>query len=119
MRLHNTSKNLATASGVLRKEGIEKSDRWRTIAINTVTYFAFRREQAHMVRRGYLTSMTNNAASIGTCAQSGGDASGKIPRPHGISKLDCELPNRSLLESEQPHARVAVDQGNRSSQIAG
>ena len=27
-----------------------------------------------------------------------GDASGKIPRPYGISGLDCKLPNRGLLE---------------------
>ena len=48
-----------------------------------------------------------------------GDASGKIPRPYGSSELDCELPNRGLLEGEETHTRVAVDQGNRSSQIAG
>ena len=38
-----------------------------------------------------------------------GDASGKIPWSHGISELDCELPNRSLLEGEKAHARIAVD----------
>ena len=34
-------------------------------------------------------------------------------------KLDCEIPSKSSLEGEEPHARTAVDQGNRSSQIAG
>ena len=48
-----------------------------------------------------------------------GDASGKIPRPNGSSELDCELPNRGLLEGEESHTRLKVDQGNRSSQIAG
>ena len=65
-----------------------------------------------MVWRGYLTSMTNNAASIGTCTQSGGDASGKIPCPHGVSELDCELPNRGLIESEKPISRCS---GSRKS----
>ena len=48
-----------------------------------------------------------------------GDASGKIPRPYGISELDCELTNRGLLEGEDSQIRLAVAQGNRSSQIAG
>ena len=48
-----------------------------------------------------------------------GDASGKIHHPHGVSELDSELPNRGLLRSEELRARLAVDQGNRSSQIAG
>ena len=48
-----------------------------------------------------------------------GDASGNTSPPHRISELDCELPNRSLLDGENFNARVAVDQGNRSSQTAG
>ena len=33
-----------------------------------------------------------------------GDASGKIPRPFEISELDCEYPNRGLLEGEESDA---------------
>ena len=72
--------------------------------------------------------MTNHAAGIGTLYSNWhdnselsllGDASGKIHSPHGASELDCELPNGGLLECEELHARLAVDQGNRSSRIAG
>ena len=48
-----------------------------------------------------------------------GDASGEILRPYGSTELDCELPNRGLLQGKESHTRVAVDQGNRSSHIAG
>ena len=68
--------------------------------------------------------MAHHAAGIGTGHDKSessflGDASGKIPLSYGISELDCELPNRGLLEGKESHTRVAVNQGNRSSQIAG
>ena len=47
-----------------------------------------------------------------------GDASAKIPWPNGISKLDREFPSWSLRKGEESRARIAVDQGNRSSQLA-
>ena len=42
----------------------------------------------------------------------------KIPWPNGISKLDRELPSRSLRKSEESRARIAVNQENRSNQLA-
>ena len=87
---------------------------------NQYSYLASRGKQEEM-------SMTNHAAGIGTCTQSGminpsHPSSemhlGKFTRPYGISELDCELPSRGLLEGEESHAGFAVDQGNRSSQIA-
>ena len=42
----------------------------------------------------------------------------KFPRPNGISKLGLEFPSRSLCKSEESRARIAVDHGNRSSQLA-
>ena len=41
-----------------------------------------------------------------------------IPWPSEISKQDREFPSRGLLEGEEPRARFAVDQGNRSNQLA-
>ena len=41
---------------------------------------------------------------------------GNFPWPQEVSELDFELPTRGLLESEEPYASVAVDQGNRRSQ---
>ena len=39
--------------------------------------------------------------------------------PNGISKLDREFPSRSLRKGEESRARIAVDQENRSNQLAG
>ena len=72
--------------------------------------------------RNCFMSMTNRAAGIGTCTQIGTTIpsypSSEV-QMHGISELDCKLPNRCLLEGKESHAHSAVDQGNRSSRIAG
>ena len=47
-----------------------------------------------------------------------GNASDTIPWPNGISKLDREFPSRSLRKGEETRAHNAMDQENRSSQLA-
>ena len=125
--LHNNSQNLTKSSGSLRREGIEKRGNEEPLRSIPLPCFQGRAREKSLDDRNCLTSMTNHAAGIGTWTQVAwqfrviliGDASSKIPWPHGVSELDCELPNRGLLQSEQHHARVAVDQRNRSSPIAG
>ena len=71
-------------------------------------------------------SMTNNhASSIGTCSQSGMTIPSFPSSEVHLGRLTIRnfraglFPNGSLRESEKPHSGVAVDQGNRNSQIAG
>ena len=120
--LRNTSKNLATSSGTLRREGIEKSGSEEPLTSIHLPCFQVRaREKSLDVYDKPccgccdLYSKWHDNTELSFL----GDASGKIPRPYGISELDCELPNRRLLEGEESHARCAVDQGNRSSHITG
>ena len=42
----------------------------------------------------------------------------KVHWPNGISKLDREFSSRSLRKSEESRARIAVDQEDRSNQLA-
>ena len=77
------------------------------------------------MRQTSLMSMTNHAVGIGTWSQSmtipiylPRRCICKIPWPNGISKLDRELPSRSLRKSEESRARIAVNQENRSNQLA-
>ena len=70
-------------------------------------------------------SVTNHATGIGTCTQSGMTIQsypssemhlGKFPDHTEFQSWTSE---QSLLEGEKSHARIAVDQGNRISEIAG
>ena len=126
--LHNDSGNLATPSGIQRREGIEKIGSKEPLQTTHLPCFSVRAREKCLDERNCLMSMTNHAAGIGTCSQSGLTIPsypssemhlGKFLDTYGISELDCKLPNIGLLEGEESHARFAVDQGNRSSQIAG
>ena len=110
-----------------KRRNWEKWER-RTIAINTFTLLVGKSKGKKSGRqklsyvcdqpcRGYwdLYSRWHDNSELSFL----GDASGEIPWPYGISELDCKLPNRGLLEGEESHARFAMDQGNRISQIAG
>ena len=90
---------------------------------NQYLYLAFREKQRKKVWTTEIVSPFRGYRDLYSKWQDKsetffGDASGKIPRPYGISELDCELPNRGLPEGKESHTRFAVDQGNRSSQIA-
>ena len=99
--LHRDSRNLATPSGIQRREGIEKSGSEEPLLFGkSEGKKSRRRELSHVHEqpcRGYR------------------DLYSKRHDP----ELDCKLPKRGLLEGEESHTRFAVDQGNRSSQIAG
>ena len=69
--LHNDSRNLATLSGIQRREEIEKSGSEKTIATNTFTLFFRKRKGKMPGRQMSLKSMSHHAAGIGTCTQSG------------------------------------------------
>ena len=99
----------------------------RTIATNSFLLLFGESEGKSLHDRNCLKSMTNHAAGIGTCTQSGMTIPsyrssemhlGKFPDHTEISELDCEFPSRSLREGKESHARFAVDRGNRSSHIA-
>ena len=123
--LHGDWRNLATPWRIQRREGIENSGSEEPL--QSILLACFRESwgnesgQQNLSQtygspcRGYwdLHSKWHDKSELSFL----GDASGKIPRPYGISELDCELPSGSL--SAESHARFAVYQGNRSSQIAG
>ena len=86
--LRNNSKNLETSSGSLRREGFEKRGNEEQLQSIPLPCFQVKASTYGLDGRSCRTSMTNHAAGIGTCAQSGndnselcflGDASGKIP----------------------------------------
>ena len=67
--LHDTSKNLATSSGILRKEGNVKCEELlRSIPLPC---FQVKARERGLDDRNCLMSMTNHATGIGTCTQSG------------------------------------------------
>ena len=124
----NNSKKLEKSSGSLRREGIEKRGSEEPLQSKPLPCFQVKikyiwsgRERLSHVHDkpccGYcdLYSMCHDNSELSFL----GDASGNISPHYRISELDCELPNRSLLDGENFHARVAVDQGNRSSQTGG
>ena len=122
--LHNNSNNLAASQGFLRREGIEKSvseESLQSISLPCIQGRAGQRKSRRWKLSyvydklpcfGYwhLYSKRHDNAELSFL----GDVSGKIPWPHGISELDFEVPNRSLLEGEESHARATVHQGNRN-----
>ena len=125
---YNGSSNSATPSGIQTKEGIEKSGSEEPLQPMPSPSFAGKTKDNNLDDRNCVKSMAHQCHGYRDFyskwhdkSESSflGDASGKIPRPHGISELDSELPNRGLLEDKESHKCVAVDQGNRSSQIAG
>ena len=69
--MHNTSKNLATSSGILRKEGIEKNGSEEPLQSIPLPCFQERAMEKSLDDRNCIMSMTNYATGIGTCTQSG------------------------------------------------
>ena len=70
--LHNDSRNLATPSRFLRREGIERSGRGEPLPSIPLSCFQDRARQRSLDGGTCRMSMTNNhATSIGTCTQSG------------------------------------------------
>ena len=74
------------------------------------------------------TSLTNHAAGTGTCSQSRMTIPsylspemhvGKFPDHTEFQIWIVNFRTEVLLKGEESHARFAVDQGNRSNQIAG
>ena len=126
---HNDSRNFGNTIGDSEKRRNWEKWEWRTIAINTFTLlFRWKRGKKVQMTEIVLSLWPTMPRVLGLVLESGmtfpsyfssGDASGKIPWPYGISELGCEFPSGSLREGEESHARFAVDQGNRSSQIAG
>ena len=68
---HDDSRNFGNTIGDSEKRRNWEKWEWRTIAINTSTFFFGESEGKSPDDRSCLKSMTNNAAGIGTCTQSG------------------------------------------------
>ena len=127
--VHNEPRIWATSSGVLRREGIEKSESGDPLQSIPLPCFQRRVRQRSLDGGNYPMSMTNNhAVGIATCTQSGMSIPsylsseihlGQFPGHTEFQKLDCEFPNGSLREGEKSYSGITVDQGNRNSQIAG
>ena len=86
--LHDTSKNLETSLGILRKEGMEKSGSEEPLQSMFLPCFQERAREKGLDDRNCFMSMTNHATGIGTLYSKWlnnseltflGDASGKIP----------------------------------------
>ena len=69
--LHKNSRNLATPSGIQRREGIEKSGSEEPLQPIPLPCFSVRARDKSPDDRNCLMTMTNHAAGIGTCTQSG------------------------------------------------
>ena len=68
--LRNDSRNLATPSGIQRREGIEKSGSEEPLQPIHLLCFSGRAREKSLDDRNCLVSLTNRAAGIGTCTQS-------------------------------------------------
>ena len=66
---YNDSRNLATPSGIQRREGIEKSESEEPLQPIPLLCFSVRARERSLDDRNCLMSMTNRAAGIGTCTQ--------------------------------------------------
>ena len=121
-----------TMSTILRKERIEKSGSEEPLRSTLLTCFSVRARRKSLDVKWFfclsLMSMTNRAVGIGICIHNGMTIPSylssemhlqKIPWPNGIPMLDREFPSRSLRKGEESRARIAVDQENRSNQLAG
>ena len=95
----------------LRKVGV------KNIATNTFSFLVGKSKGKSLDDSNCRKSLTHHARVSGVISSE--MRLGKFTRPNGISKLDREFPSRSLLEGEVSHTRLAVDQGNGSSQITG
>ena len=69
--LHNDSRNVATSSAILSTEGIEKSESEEPLQTIPLPCFSVRAREKSPDDRTCLMSMTDHAAGIGTCTQSG------------------------------------------------
>ena len=69
--LHNDSRHLVIPSGIQRREGIEKSGSEEPLQSTPLPCFSVRAREKSPGDRNCLVSMTNHAAGIGTCTQSG------------------------------------------------
>ena len=68
--LQHNSRNLATPSGIQRREGIEKSVSEEPLQSIPLPCFSVRSREKSPDDRNCLMSMTNHAVGIGTCTQS-------------------------------------------------
>ena len=128
--LHNTSNSLATSSGLLRREGIEKSGSEEPLAINTFTLLSGGGARGKESRRQKLSYVYDKpcAAGIVTCTQSGMTIPSYLSSEMNLGNFPDHTEFQSWIvnfrtevcsKAKKSHACVAVDEGNRSSQIAG
>ena len=73
--LHNNSRNLTASSGIQRREGIEKSGCEKSLQPTPSPCFSGKAKG----KKSCLKSVTNHAAGIGTCTQSGRRCIWKFP----------------------------------------
>ena len=93
--LHNDSRNLATSSGIQRREGIEKSGSEEPLQPKPLPCFSGRAREKKLDDRNRLMSMTNSAAGIGTCTQSGMT----IPSFPSSEMHLCRFPDQTEFQS--------------------
>ena len=86
---------------------------WAKNHCNQYLCFSVRAREKSLDDRNCLMSLTIQVSGLVL------KVAWQFPDHTRISVLDCELPKRGLLEDEESHTRLAVDQGNRSSYIAG
>ena len=96
-KLHNDFRNLATPSGIQRREGIEKSGSEEPLQSILFLCFLKRPSEKSLDDRNCLMSMTNHAVCIGTKTQSdmtipsypSSEMHLENSLTIGISELDC------------------------------
>ena len=125
---YNDSRNLATPSGIQRREGIEKSGSEEPLQPMALPCFSGKAEEKNLDDRNGLKSMAHHASGIGTCTQSGminpsylfsemhlGEFSDHTEFQSWIVNFRTEVCSKVKNSTRA----LPVGQGNRSSQITG
>ena len=116
--LHNDSRNFATPSAILKAEGIEKSEIEEPLQTIPSPCFPVRAREKSLDDRNCLMSMTNHAAGIGTCTQSGMAIPSHLSSEMHLQKLPDQTEFQSWVVKFRAEvcakADIAVDQESRA-----
>ena len=122
--LHNDSRNLAISLAILRTEGIDNGGSEEPLQSIPLLCLSVRARRKSLDGKWVLCLWLTMPRVLGVLKAwqfrviSPRRCICKIPWPNGISELSREFPSRNLRGGEESRARIAVDQENRSSQLA-
>ena len=112
--LHNDSRNLATPSGIQRREGIEKSGSEEPFQSIPLPCFSVRARERVWTTANCVKSLTHHAADIRTCTQSGMT----IPSDPSSAMHLGKFPNHTECQSWTVNFRTEVCSKARNPTLA-